>query len=324
MGFQDFLHNPDRYAARSRAPELEDEPQENYEETPMRTSRVQEIEEEDQISREDRNILDEVDFFKQRLYKKIDSCFLRYGLEGLKRIDEGIANSIAKYIDGLKGGTNFEVRIANRNKFTPNFRRPPERVSYRDEELEEAEDSLPPTQPKPTPKPFKKPQKIEGSNLNPTPARRPGEPKLESSSFNPELLNAILTDVIPPTEIHEVEIKSNIPRPDPSAHHVKDEVDFAPIPEPEAEDVPLVEEPTIEESAEVLEEQPEQTYDIASDMLAGVQTEEIDLFVPPVIEEETPENFTSEEELDAPIVESETQTPIDISSQEPKKRKRKK
>lgn len=320
MGFQDFLHNPGRYAAKSRAPELEDEPQENYEETPMRTSRAQEIEEDDEMSREDRRILDEVDFFKQRLYKKIDSCFLRYGLEGLKRIDEGIANSIAKYIDSLKGGTNFEDRVANLNKFTPNFRRPPERVSYRDEELDEAEDSLPPSpQTKPAPKPFKKPQKIEGSNPNPAPARRPGEPKLESSSFNPELLNAILTDVIPPTEIHEVEIKSNIPRPDPSVQHVKEKVDFAPLPEQNEEDAPPV-----EESAEVPEEQPDQTYDIASDMLAGVQTEDVDLFVPPVIEEETPENFTSEEELDAPIVESETQTPIDIPAQEPKKRKRKK
>ena len=237
MGFQDFLHNPDRYSAKSRAPELEDEPQENYEETPMRTNRVQEFEEDDQMSRDDRRILDEVDFFKQRLYKKIDSCFLRYGLEGLKRIDEGIASSIAKYIDGLKGGNRFEERQPVREGYTPNFRRPPERVRYRDEELDESRDSLPPPQPKPAPKLFKKPQRIEGSNPNPAPARRPGEPNLESSSFNPELLNAILTDVIPPTEIHEVEIKSNIPRPDSSAQHVKEKVDFAPLPEQNEEDV---------------------------------------------------------------------------------------
>lgn len=320
MAFSDFLHDHELKKSR-RAEEFEvPEIEENYEETPRRPAR--EVDEgEDEVPSEDRKILNEVDFYKSRLYKKIDSCFLRYGLEGLKRIDEGIANSIAKYIDSLKGGTNFEDRVAGRNRFTPNFRRPPERVRYRDEELDESEDEIPP---KPAPKPFKKPQKIEGSNPNPAPARRLGEPKLESNAFNPDLLNAILTDVIPPTEIHEVEVKSNIPRPEQRQKPVEEKVDFAPMPEPEVEDVPLVEEPTIEESVEQPQEQPEQTYDIADEMLAGVQTEDVDLFVPPVIEEDTPETFTSEEELDAPIVESETQTPIDMPAPEPKKRKRKK
>lgn len=321
MAFSDFLHDHEMKKSR-RAEEFEvPEIEENYEETPRRPAR--EVEEDEEVPSEDRKILNEVDFYKSRLYKKIDSCFLRYGLEGLKRIDEGIANSIAKYIDSLKGGTNWEDRVATSSRFTPNRRRPPERVRYRDEELDESEDELPPP-PKLAPKPFKKPQKIEGSNPNPAPVRRPGEPKFESNAFNPDLLNAILTDVIPPTEIHEVEVKSNIPRQEQRQKPVEEKVDFAPMPEPEVEDVPLVEEPTIEESVEQPQEQPDQTYDIANDMLAGVQTEDVDLFVPPVIEEDTPETFTSEEELDAPIVESETQTPIDMPAPQPRKRKRKK
>lgn len=320
MAFSDFLHDHEMKKSR-RAEEFEvPEIEENYEETPRRPAREVE-EDEDEVPSEDRKIMNEVDFYKNRLYKKIDSCFLRYGLEGLKRIDEGIANSIAKYIDSLKGGNRFEERQPVRERFTPNFRRPPDRVRYRDEELDEAEDEIPP---KPAPKPFKKPQKIEGSNPNPAPARRLGEPKLESNAFNPDLLNAILTDVIPPTEIHEVEVKSNIPRPEQRQKPVEEKVDFAPMPEPEVEDVPLVEEPTIEESVEQPQEQPEQTYDIADEMLAGVQTEDVDLFVPPVIEEDTPETFTSEEELDAPIVESETQTPIEMPAPQPRKRKKKK
>ena len=320
MAFSDFLHDHEMKKSR-RAEEFEvPEIEENYEETPRRPAREVE-EDEDEVPSEDRKIMNEVDFYKSRLYKKIDSCFLRYGLEGLKRIDEGIANSIAKYIDSLKGGNRFEERQPVRERFTPNFRRPPDRVRYRDEELDEAEDEIPP---KPAPKPFKKPQKIEGSNPNPAPARRLGEPKLESNAFNPDLLNAILTDVIPPTEIHEVEVKSNIPRPEQRQKPVEEKVDFAPMPEPEVEDVPLVEEPTIEESVEQPQEQPEQTYDIADEMLAGVQTEDVDLFVPPVIEEDTPETFTSEEELDAPIVESETQTPIEMPAPQPRKRKKKK
>ena len=321
MAFSDFLHDHEMKKSR-RADEFEvPEMEENYEETPRRPAReVDEVE--DEVPSEDRKILNEVDFYKSRLYKKIDSCFLRYGLEGLKRIDEGIANSIAKYIDSLKRGTDPEWR-ASKDRITPNFRRPPERVRYRDEELDEEEDELPPP-PKPAPKPFKKPQIIEGSNPNPALVRRPGVPKFESNAFNPDLLNAILTDVIPPTEIHEVEVKSNIPRPEQRQKPVEEKVDFAPMPEPEVEDVPLVEEPTIEESVEQPQEQPEQTYDIANDMLAGVQTEDVDLFVPPVIEEDTPETFTSEEELDAPIVESETQTPIEMPAPQPRKKKRKK
>lgn len=320
MAFSDFLHDHEMKKSR-RTEEFEvPEMEENYEETPRKRPQINEDEEE-QVSREARKIMNEVDFYKNRLYKKIDSCFLRYGLEGLRRIDEGIAYAIAKYIDSLKGGRNWEDKIATSNRFTPNFRRPPEKVRYRDEELEEAGKPSP----KPAPKPFKKPQIIEGSNPNPAPVRRPGVPKFESNAFNPDLLNAILTDVIPPTEIHEVEVKSNIPRPEQRQKPVEEKVDFAPMPEPEVEDVPLVEEPTIEESVEQpQEETQEQTYDIANDMLAGVQTEDVDLFVPPVIEEDTPETFTSEEELDAPIVESETQTPIDMPPPQPKKRKRKK
>ena len=309
-GFHDFLQHREKrgfYVGKENdGVELPDENSTQINEE--RDSRHRE----ERYSREDRKVMDEVDFYKDRLYKKIDSCFLRYGLEGLKRIDEGIAFAITKYIDSLKGGTNFEDRYYKNNpSVQENYRRPPERVSYKDEEVQQRAPQTPQ-------KAFKKPVKIEGSNPNP-PVQRRGDVKLESPQFNPELLNAILTDVIPPTEIHEVEIKSSIPRPRVTESSAPQKVDFAPVPEEmqDAENYDNGSEQQIPES-----DQEPGKYDIAKDMLAGVGNTDVDLFVPPEIEEDTPENFTSEEELDAPIVEAETQTPIDMPT--PKKRGKKK
>lgn len=319
MGFHDFLETQRRPAPQVE-PDFEPEVEENYEErAPQRRARV----EERTFSREDEKVLDEVDFYKQRLYKKIDSCFIRYGLEGLKRIDEGIANSIAKYIDSLKGGTNFEDRLAVRERYAQNYRRPPERVNYRDDAIDErAEGMERRPEPKPAPKPFKKPVKIEGSNPNPLP-KRAGEPNLQAGVYNPELLNAILTDVIPPTEIHPVEIHSNIPVPQKQQQAAPQKVDFAPLPE-EMQEQEQPQEETYEQPAESYQapEQPASSnFDLADVMLAGAGNTDVSLIVPPTIEEPTAENFVSDTELDAPIVESETQTPIEMPA--PKRRKKK-
>ena len=322
MGFHDFLESQRRPAPQVEQ-DFEPEVEENYEERPpQRRARV----EERTFDREDEKVMDEVDFYKQRLYKKIDSCFIRYGLAGLKKIDEGIADSLARYIDSLKGGTNYEDRMANL-RYSPNYRRPPERVRYRDDEINEKEEDLPRRpEPKPAPKPFKKPVKIEGSNPNPLP-KRAGEPNLQAGVYNPELLNAILTDVIPPTEIHPVEIHSNIPVPQKQQQAAPQKVDFAPLPE-EMQEQEQPQEQTYEQSYE----QPAETYqapqqaessnfDIADVMLAGAGNTDVSLIVPPTIEEPTAENFVSDTDLDAPIVESETQTPIQMPA--PKKRKKK-
>jgi hypothetical protein len=317
MGFHDFLESQRRPAPQVE-PDFEPEVEENYEERPpQRRARV----EERTFDREDEKVMDEVDFYKQRLYKKIDSCFIRYGLAGLKKIDEGIADSLARYIDSLKGGRYYEDRAPVSERYTPNYRRPPERVRYRDEELDESEDDLPRRpEPKPAPKPFKKPVKIEGSNPNPLP-KRAGEPNLQADVYNPELLNAILTDVIPPTEIHPVEIHSNIPVPQKQQQAAPQKVDFAPLPE-EMQEQP--QEQSYDQPAETYQapQQAESSnFDIADVMLAGAGNTDVSLIVPPTIEEPTAENFVSDTDLDAPIVESETQTPIQMPA--PKKRKKK-
>jgi hypothetical protein len=317
MAFHDFLESQ-RNPAPQREPQYEVEERDNYEEkTPQRERQSNR----EGFDDEDSKVLDEVDFYKQRLYKKIDSCFIRYGLAGLKKIDEGIADSLARYIDSLKGGTNYEDRIANR--YGQNYRRPPERVRYRDDELNEGDEDLTRRpEPKPAPKPFKKPVKIEGSNPNPLP-RRAGEPNLQAGVYNPELLNAILTDVIPPTEIHPVEIHSSIPVPQKQQQPAQQKVDFAPLPE-DMQEQEQPQEQTYEQTVETYQapQQAESSnFDIADVMLAGAGNTDVSLIVPPTIEEPTAENFVSDTDLDAPIVESETQTPINMPA--PKRRKKK-
>jgi hypothetical protein len=62
-------------------------------------------------------------------------------------------------------------------------------------------------------------------------------------------------------------------------------------------------------------------FDLADVMLAGAGNTDVSLIVPPTIEEPTSENFVSDTDLDAPIVESEKQTPIEVPA--PKRRKKK-
>lgn len=287
MSFRSFIEEqqrkPNTQARPSRVVELEESEEDNYEETPPEqrviTSR-REVEEE-YVDPRERSLQDEVDFYKQRLYKKIDSCFVRYGLEGLKRIDEGIAKSIARYIDGLKGGSNFEDREYVRGL-------------ERREVVKEAEE---PTRPVSRPVQAQKP------------VVKKTEPKLNNDQMNPELIDAILNNIIPETEVHEVQIKSSIPRQAPAQEPVL-------APEDSYQDIP------------VQEDAPAHTYDIMNEMVddsTAREAESVDLFVPPVIEEPTEADMNSESELDAPIVE-ESVTPIEVNPTEtaPKKKRKKK
>lgn len=130
---------------------------------------------------DDDPILREIHFYKERLHKKIDGCFLKYGLEGLRNIDEGIAYALDRYIKGLKGELVPERR--------------PEPVT---------ESTRQPAQPRP----FQKPVRVQAQ----APQRSAPAPVSDmSSQFNMDVINKVLTDIIPPTEIHQVEVRSNIP-----------------------------------------------------------------------------------------------------------------
>lgn len=48
---------------------------------------------------------EQVNSIKETLYKKIDVCFMRYGLRGLKKIDEAIADGLADFIAEEEGET---------------------------------------------------------------------------------------------------------------------------------------------------------------------------------------------------------------------------
>lgn len=280
MSFRTFIEEQQRRPIQqqvrvSKVPELEESEDDNYEDAPEPPRRAP-VREEYQDPGE-KSLEDEVDFYKQRLYKKIDSCFVRYGLEGLKRIDEGIAKSIERYINNLKGERGFDITSR------------------------EIED------PKPTPR---QAMRVPQRPANPIqkPVVKKTEPK-DEGQFNPELIDAILNKVIPETEIHEVPVKSSIRRPEPVQEEVL-------APEDSYQDIP------------VQEDAPAQTYDIMNEMVddsTSREAESVDLFVPPVIEEPTEADMTSEAELDAPIVE-ESVTPIEVNPTEtaPKKKRKKK
>lgn len=161
------------------------------------------------VDEDDDPILKEIDFYKQRLYKKIDGCFVRYGLEGLKKIDEGIAVALDKYIRGLRGEVVEEpaqrpvVREAAQSTPRPQASVAPQR-----------------------PDNFKKPVRVTG----PAPMRSTQPPA--PGVFNTEIINKVLNDIIPPTEIHEVQIHSNIPVDQIMAkRNQAQKVDFAPQPQ---------------------------------------------------------------------------------------------
>ena len=161
------------------------------------------------VDEDDDPILKEIDFYKQRLYKKIDGCFVRYGLEGLKKIDEGIAVALDKYIRGLRGEVVEE---------------PAQRPVVR-ESAQSAARPQPSVAPQ-RPDNFKKPVRVTG----PAPMRSTQPPA--PGVFNTEIINKVLNDIIPPTEIHEVQIHSNIPVDQIMAkRNQAQKVDFAPQPQ---------------------------------------------------------------------------------------------
>jgi hypothetical protein len=181
----------------------------------------------------------------------------------------------------LKGGSNFEDREYVRGQ-------------ARREVVKETEE--------PT-RPVSRPVQVQ------KPIVKKDEPKLNNDQMNPELIDAILNNIIPETEVHEVHIKSSIPRQAPAQEPVL-------APEDSYQDIP------------VQEDAPAQTYDIVNEMVddsTAREAESVDLFVPPVIEEPTEADMNSEAELDAPIVE-ESVTPIEVNPTEtaPKKKRKKK
>lgn len=132
---------------------------------------------------DDDPILREIHFYKERLHKKIDGCFLKYGLEGLRNIDEGIAYALDRYIKGLKGELVQERRT--------------EQAPVTESTRQSAQ-----------PRPFQKPVRVQA----PTSQRSAQAPVQDmSSQFDMDVINKVLTDIIPPTEIHQVEVKSSIP-----------------------------------------------------------------------------------------------------------------
>lgn len=155
---------------------------------------------------DDDPILKEIDFYKQRLYKKIDGCFVRYGLEGLKKIDEGIAVALDKYIRCLRGEDVEE---------------PAQRPVVREAAQPAARSQSSVSQQRPDN--FNKPVRVTGpAPMRSTQHTAPG-------LFNTEIINKVLNDIIPPTEIHEVQIHSNIPVDQIMAkRNQPQKVDFAP------------------------------------------------------------------------------------------------
>jgi hypothetical protein len=205
MSFRTFIEEQQRRPSQqqvrvSKVPELEESEDDNYEDAPEPPRRAP-VREEYQDPRE-KSLEDEVDFYKQRLYKKIDSCFVRYGLEGLKRIDEGIAKSIERYINNLKGERGFNINPR------------------------EIED------PEPTPRPAMRVPQRPANPIQKPVVKKP-EPTNEGQ-FNSELIDAILNKVIPETEIHEVPVKSSIRRPEPVQEEVL-------APEDSYQDIPVQE-----------------------------------------------------------------------------------
>ena len=313
-GFDEFLHNrrnPQRepeFVPESE-PAREPEMSENYE-YDTRSPRRQRIDEEEQ------KLFEEIDFYKQRLYKKIDSCLVRYGLEGLRRIDEGIANSLADYIAQLKGQPRPSARPA---ASAP---------------VQEAAPAAPAQQAKP----FKKPVRIvEGPEGQPQTFTQPKT--VQQGWRNDDVINKVLNDIIPPTEIHEVQINSNIPVDQILADRAKrnQKVDLAPQPQMEqhiegdemvevgvtGEEHPETAQPvTTPAQFQKVEAPSQKKFDFAEavvDQRSAREAESISMVVPPTVEEG---NFDTGDDWDKPIEEAETVTPINVPPT-PKKSKKK-
>lgn len=311
MSLKDFIDHPERYSHHPKPVSEERQDETYYEDRTPRREPVMESEEDD----DDRDVLEEINFYKERLYKKIDGCFVRYGLEGLRRIEEGIANSIADYIADLKG--------------TPRPRRVQEAAP---QPAPQAAQAPRPAAPQ---KPFTPPKKIVEAPQAP---QRP----VQNGWRNDEIMNKILNDIIPPTEIHEVQINSNIPVDQimEQRRQSNQKVELAPQPQM-AESIPgdqMIEEsngyeafaapePEVIAPAPVAMPQPtgNSNYDIANDMLdkrTVQEAESISMVVAPTGDWNPSMDDGSEDELNAPIVESEVQTPIEVKPTPRKKKKK--
>lgn len=55
-----------------------------------------------------RSLTEQIDSIKNTLYRKIDVCFMKYGLRGLKKIDESIADGL-KYFIAEEEGINLNT-----------------------------------------------------------------------------------------------------------------------------------------------------------------------------------------------------------------------
>lgn len=62
----------------------------------------------DQSSDEQMDINERVEAIKEKLRKKIDVCFVKYGLRGLDKIDEAIAAGMRQFIEEEKGIAHAE------------------------------------------------------------------------------------------------------------------------------------------------------------------------------------------------------------------------
>lgn len=91
-------------------------------------NRIREIVETDETD----DLNDKVEFLKERLYKKIDACFIQFGLRGLTKIDESIADGLTEFIQN--------EREPKRNDRSMRLKRPIETRRERAPKIEYIED----------------------------------------------------------------------------------------------------------------------------------------------------------------------------------------
>lgn len=91
-------------------------------------NRIREIVETDETD----DLNDKVEFLKERLYKKIDACFIQFGLRGLTKIDESIADGLTEFIQN--------EREPKRNDRSMRLKRPIESRRERAPKIEYIED----------------------------------------------------------------------------------------------------------------------------------------------------------------------------------------
>lgn len=88
------------------------------------------IEQDSPYKNKTKSLTEQVDAIKNTLYRKIDVCFMKYGLRGLKKIDESIADGLKYFIAEEEGinpnalgssSTSQSVRNENYNVRNDDF-----------------------------------------------------------------------------------------------------------------------------------------------------------------------------------------------------------